>query len=190
MHSRQNATSTGIIWEKRSPLQFIFPPLVFRGLSRGSVFGKRVSSWCLVAGCMCHFGLVAISRTSRREATGGDVCVCVCVCVWQKKKKKRAIVKTQTEWIRASATMTENHRLRPKRTCWWDHARGHKARHWVGHDVGVLRWCHTLGPLRRPARSGAITPGGEKEKSAGERGGGDWQREERRCGWRWRRGWR
>lgn len=33
---------------------------------------------------MCHFGLAAISRTSCREATGGEagnVCVCVCACV-------------------------------------------------------------------------------------------------------------
>lgn len=86
MHSRQNATSTGIIWEQRSPVQLFSPSFGLRGLSIRSVFGKWVSGWCLVAGCMCHFGLVAISRTSCREAARREA---VCVWVWVREKKKQ-----------------------------------------------------------------------------------------------------
>lgn len=108
-----------LIWEKRSPLQFILPAPGLRGLSRGSVFGKRVSSWCLVVGCMCHFGLAAISRTSCGEATGGEagnaclwVGACVSVCAWDRKE---AMDKNVTEWIiRALATTTKNPGLKAK----------------------------------------------------------------------------
>lgn len=63
--------------------------------SRGSVFGKRVSGWCLVVGCMCHFGLVAISRTSCGEATRGEAeraCACACVrlCVWKRPRQSES----------------------------------------------------------------------------------------------------
>lgn len=54
----------------------------------------------------------------------------------------------------------------------------------MGHDVGVLRRSHTLGPLRRPTGSGAKTHRAEKkEENVGERLKGDWQREEGWCGW-------
>lgn len=109
MISRQNATSTGIIWEKRSPLQFILP-LFFSGGWAEDLF--LVNEWA--AGVWWLGACVTLDWLPfRGQAAGsplvGRVCVCGYTheCVWQKEKERKRVNQSLSNSDRVLYTKTK-----------------------------------------------------------------------------------